>query len=133
MVGRCRFAGGLVALFVRHPFPIDETRYLAVAWEMHWRDVWLMPLLEGEPYVQKPPLLFWLIRLGWLVFDVNAWWPRLLIVFFALGVLWAVAALMRRLTLRSSEKLEQGVPKVPAVPWGNRCVPLLRRGWLLRH
>ncbi|HCO78130.1 MAG TPA: hypothetical protein PKI22_01075 [Hydrogenophilus thermoluteolus] len=110
--------GGLVALFVRHPFPIDETRYLAVAWEMHWRDVWLMPLLEGEPYVQKPPLLFWLIRLGWLVFDVNAWWPRLLIVFFALGVLWAVAALMRRLTVRSSEKLEQGVPKVPAVPWG---------------
>lgn len=90
-------AGGGLALLLRHPFPIDETRYLAVAWEMHWRELWLMPALDGEPYAQKPPLLFWLIRLGWLLFGVNELWPRLLILLFAVGTLWGVARLQREL------------------------------------
>ncbi|MFN3534851.1 MAG: ArnT family glycosyltransferase [Desulfatiglandales bacterium] len=66
----------------RPPWPIDETRYLSVAWEM-WREgsFWV-PKLNGLPYSHKPPLLFWLIHLGWAIFGVNEWWPRLLSFFF---------------------------------------------------
>ena len=68
----------LAALFLRPLWPVDETRYLAVAWEMWFRGDFLVPYLNAEPYSHKPPLLFWLIHAGWAVFGVNEWWPRLL-------------------------------------------------------
>jgi 4-amino-4-deoxy-L-arabinose transferase-like glycosyltransferase len=68
--------------------PIDETRYMAVAWEMWLRHDLLVPHLNGETYAHKPPLLFWLINLGWWLFGVNEWWPRLIPGLFALGSLW---------------------------------------------
>ena len=61
----------------RPVLPVDETRYLTVAWEMWLRGDFLVPYINGEPYSHKPPLLFWLIHLGWAVFGVNDWWPRL--------------------------------------------------------
>jgi len=68
--------------------PIDETRYIAVAWDMWLRQDLLVPHLNGETYAHKPPLLFWLINLGWWLFGVNEWWPRLVPGLFALGSLW---------------------------------------------
>jgi 4-amino-4-deoxy-L-arabinose transferase-like glycosyltransferase len=77
----------LVALVLRPPLPVDETRYLAVAWDM-WRDGhYLVPHLHGEPYSHKPPLLFWLMTAGWHVFGVNDWWPRLVAPLFGLASL----------------------------------------------
>ena len=73
-------------------FPVDETRYLTVAWEMH-HGSWILPTLNGEPYSHKPPLLFWLINLVWLAFDPSAWSARLVCVISALIVL----ALTRKL------------------------------------
>lgn len=55
--------------------PIDETRYATVAWEMWLRRDFVVLWLNGEPYGHKPPLLFWLVNVGWAVFGVNAWWP----------------------------------------------------------
>ncbi|NQU55596.1 MAG: glycosyltransferase family 39 protein, partial [Rhodospirillales bacterium] len=80
------------------PFlPVDETRYLAVAWEM-WRDGnFLVPHLNGEPYSHKPPLLFWLMHAGWAVFGVNEWWPRLVAPLFGLASLFLTSSLARRL------------------------------------
>lgn len=67
-----------VSLLLRPAYPLDETRYLAVAWEM-WRDGnFLLPHLNAEPYADKPPLLFWLWHAGWSLAGVNEWWPRLL-------------------------------------------------------
>jgi 4-amino-4-deoxy-L-arabinose transferase-like glycosyltransferase len=57
--------------------PIDETRYLAVAWEMRQRMDFLVPHLNGALYSQKPPLLFWLINVGWLVAGLHVWAVRL--------------------------------------------------------
>ena len=65
-------------IFFRNPIPIDETRYLSVAWEMWLRNDFLVPYLNGQPYSHKPPLLFWLFQAGWTVFGVNEWWPRLI-------------------------------------------------------
>lgn len=86
-----------VMLVVRPALPLDETRYLAVAWEMWWRESFAVPYLNGEYYDGKPPLFFWLMQLGWWAFGVNEWWPRLLAPVFGLGTLALVRALARRL------------------------------------
>ncbi|TIM05057.1 hypothetical protein [Mesorhizobium sp.] len=54
----------IVSAIFRPILPIDETRYLAVAWEMFSRQDFLVPTLNFEPYFHKPPLLFWLIDLA---------------------------------------------------------------------
>jgi len=87
-------AGGL---FSRPAWPIDETRYLSVAWEMWQRGDLLVPHLNGLPYSDKPPLLFWLMQAGWHVFGVNQWWPRLVPSLFALASLFLCARLARQL------------------------------------
>jgi len=72
-------------IFFRNPIPIDETRYLSVAWEMWLRGDFLVPYLNGHTYSHKPPLLFWLFQSGWTIFGVNEWWPRLVGPLCALG------------------------------------------------
>lgn len=88
-------AGAMLAL--RPALPIDETRYLAVGWEMWWRESWAVPYLNGGYYDGKPPLLFWLMHAGWAMFGVNEWWPRLLPAMFGAGQLALTAAVARRL------------------------------------
>ncbi|TAK38562.1 MAG: glycosyltransferase family 39 protein [Betaproteobacteria bacterium] len=83
----------VASIWLRPLWPVDETRYASVAWEMWLRGDLLVPYVNGEPYSHKPPLLFWLMHLGWAVFGVNDWWPRLVGPFCALGVL----ALQQRL------------------------------------
>ncbi|MCC7250485.1 glycosyltransferase family 39 protein [Hyphomicrobium sp.] len=58
-------------------FPVDETRYLTVAWEMRITGNWSLPTLNFEPYSHKPPLLFWLINASWSVLGVAVWPARL--------------------------------------------------------
>jgi len=77
----------VVSLLSRYYIPIDETRYVTVAWNMWIRGDFLVPYLNDYPYAHKPPLLFWLIHIGWVVFGVNDWWPRLVPSFFALASL----------------------------------------------
>lgn len=68
----------LASLFGRPDIPIDETRYVSVAWEAWQSGDWLIMHMNDQPYHHKPPLLFWLIGMGWSVFGVNDWWPRLI-------------------------------------------------------
>jgi 4-amino-4-deoxy-L-arabinose transferase-like glycosyltransferase len=67
----------VASIWLRPLWPVDETRYASVAWEMWLRGDFLVPYINGEPYSHKPPLLFWLIQLGWGLFGVNDWWPRM--------------------------------------------------------
>lgn len=78
------------------PMPIDETRYLAVAWEMRHGGDWLVPHLNGELYSQKPPLLFWLINAGWSIAGLNGWSARLV----TLGCSLLSLGLLRTIALR---------------------------------
>jgi 4-amino-4-deoxy-L-arabinose transferase-like glycosyltransferase len=87
----------LVALSVRPLTPIDETRYVSVAWEMWLKDEYLVLFKNGETYSHKPPLLFWLYNLGWAVFGLNEWWPRLVSPLFSLGGLLLTLSIARRL------------------------------------
>ena len=72
-------------LMMRPLWPIIETRYVSVAWEMWLRHDFLVPYLNGVPYSHKPPLLFWMIQAGWWLFGVNSWWPRLVPSIFTFG------------------------------------------------
>jgi len=85
------------ALYARPLLPVDETRYAAVAWEMWQRGDFLVPHLNGELYSHKPPLLFWLMQLTWLLFGVNDWSLRLVSPLFALGTVYLSAAMARLL------------------------------------
>lgn len=87
----------LAMLLILPPVPIDQTRYLSVAWEM-WQNhnIWV-PHVNGHSYDGKPPLLFWLIDLGWLVFGVSSWWARLVAPLFGLAGLFLTATLARRI------------------------------------
>jgi len=87
----------LLALYARPLTPIDETRYISVAWEMWQRNEYLVLFKNGAPYSHKPPLLFWLINLGWAVTGVNEWWPRLISPLFSLGALLLTLSIGRRL------------------------------------
>lgn len=85
----------LLGLACRPYLPIDETRYVSVAWEMWLRGDFLVPFKNGEPYSHKPPLLFWVFHAGWAVFGVNEWWPRMvspLFSFLSLALTWRIAA-----------------------------------------
>lgn len=84
----------LAAIVFRPLLPIDETRYMSVAWEMRLHDGWLDPLtMNFEPYHHKPPLLFWLINLSWGVFGVSRWAGLIPVVVFA-GIAAALTGLL---------------------------------------
>jgi 4-amino-4-deoxy-L-arabinose transferase-like glycosyltransferase len=67
-----------LSLWLRPLVPPVETRYINVAWEMWSQGHFLVPVLNGASYSDKPPLFFWLIHIGWAAFGVNEWWPRVL-------------------------------------------------------
>lgn len=85
------FALALAALsaailpLLRPVLPVDETRYLSVAWEMHRDHSYIVPHLNGAIYAHKPPLLFWLINLIWSITGVSEVAARLVAPVF--GVL----------------------------------------------
>jgi len=97
------------SLLSRPPLPVDETRYLSVAWEMWFNKQFLVPLSNGLPYSHKPPLLFWLIDLGWWFFGVNQWTARLTAPLFGLGSILITMGLAKMLW-PENEKIRQTIP-----------------------
>lgn len=77
----------MIGIYFRPIMIIDETRYVSVAWEMWDKGSFLVPLINGEPYHHKPPLLFWLFHLDWLIFGVNDLSIRFIPMLFGLGTL----------------------------------------------
>lgn len=92
------FGALLIAAALLLPaFPVDETRYLTVAWEMRATGSWSLPTLNFEPYSHKPPLLFWLINASWSAFGLGVWQARLVGVGATVVVLVLTHGLDRRL------------------------------------
>ncbi len=65
-----------VALLSRPLLPIDETRYVSVAWEAYATGDLLVSHINGATYAHKPPLLFWWINAFWAIFGVSDWAAR---------------------------------------------------------
>ena len=62
-------------------FEPDEGRYAEIPREMLQRGEWVVPYLQGEPYFDKPPLLYWLMAASFSVAGPTAaaarLWPAL--------------------------------------------------------
>jgi 4-amino-4-deoxy-L-arabinose transferase-like glycosyltransferase len=58
-------------------FEPDESRYAQIPREMLARGDLVTPTLQGEPYLDKPPLLYWLVMASYSAFGVHAWAARL--------------------------------------------------------
>jgi 4-amino-4-deoxy-L-arabinose transferase-like glycosyltransferase len=58
-------------------FEPDEGRYAEIPREMLARGEWVVPYLQGQPYLDKPPLLYWLVIGSYRLFGVHDWAARL--------------------------------------------------------
>lgn len=54
----------------------DEGFFAATAAEMHHRNEWIVPWYNGEVFAHKPPLMYWVMRLGFYAFGENEWGAR---------------------------------------------------------
>lgn len=88
----------LLAPAIRPFLPVDETRYLSVAWEMHLSGDPFHLTMNGAAYSHKPPLLFWLINLVWWMTGPSELAARLVGPLAAVAVLGLTGLLARRLS-----------------------------------
>jgi 4-amino-4-deoxy-L-arabinose transferase-like glycosyltransferase len=58
-------------------FEPDEGRYAEIPREMLIRGEWVVPYLQGEPYLDKPPLMYWLVMGSYRLLGVHDWSARL--------------------------------------------------------
>lgn len=98
----------LMAVLFRPLLPIDETRYLTVAWEMFLRHDWFAPLtMNGEPYHHKPPLLFWLINAVWAITGPSRWAATIPPVAAGIACIFLTRALAHTLFTNDREMVEK--------------------------
>ncbi len=70
----------LLFLFVKLGMPLldpDEGLYASIAQEMLSRGDWVIPHVNGLPYLEKPPLYFWLTALTFRLVGPTEWAVRL--------------------------------------------------------
>src|SRR3989442_14785610 len=75
-------------LFVKLGMPFldpDEGLYATIAQAMLRGGDWVVPRVNGLPYIEKPPLYFWLTALTFWVFGPSEWATRLWSALATLG------------------------------------------------
>lgn len=90
---------GAVNFFLLGRLPLanpDEPRYAQIPREMMAAGDWVLGRLNGIPYLEKPPLVYWAVGLCHRLFGSGEWSMRLTPVLFGLaGVLLTYAAARR--------------------------------------
>jgi 4-amino-4-deoxy-L-arabinose transferase-like glycosyltransferase len=74
----------------------DEPRYAQIAREMLERHDWVVPILNGKPWLEKPVLYYWQAMLSYSVFGVSDWAARLPVAFDTTAMVFAVYFFARR-------------------------------------
>lgn len=94
----------MLAAGLTHPIQnLNEGLYARVAEEMLERGSWIVPTLDGVPYLEKPPLMYWVTALGFVLFGVSDWSARLASILGSVLMLAAVYAFaLRRLGRRAA-------------------------------
>ncbi len=77
-------------------FEPDESRYAQIPREMLQRGDLVVPTLQGEPYLDKPPLLYWAVMLSYRLLGVHDWAARLVPALALHATILAVYLLGRR-------------------------------------
>ena len=55
----------------------DPLTYACISKDMVQNHHWLSPTLDGEPYLNKPPLYFWLVALSFKLFGISFYTARI--------------------------------------------------------
>ncbi len=63
---------------------VDDARYAEVPRAMAASGDWILPVLDGTPYVEKPPLWYWVDAASYKIFGVSEGAARLPMILFAL-------------------------------------------------
>src|SRR5579859_6581872 len=74
----------------------DEPRYAQIGREMLARHDWIVPTLNGTPWLEKPVLLYWQEMASYKMFGVEDWAARVSSAKFATLLVVAVFFFMRR-------------------------------------
>ncbi len=53
---------------------------------------WVTPRLDGIPYLEKPPLIYWAMAVSYKVFGVHDWAARIPVALSAIALAWLTAA-----------------------------------------
>ncbi len=53
---------------------------------------WVTARLDGVPYLEKPPLIYWMIAVSYKVFGVHDWSARIPVALSAIALCWTTAA-----------------------------------------
>lgn len=69
--------GALIDIAIFGLTDLDEGFYASVSWEMRQRGEYLTPTFQGEPWFEKPPLLYWLMGASMRMFGENTFALRL--------------------------------------------------------
>ncbi|HUR57014.1 MAG TPA: glycosyltransferase family 39 protein [Opitutaceae bacterium] len=91
---------GLVLFFALGRVPLanpDEGRYAQIPREMMAQGDWVTPRLNGIPYFEKPPLVYWTVGASIYAFDSAEWAVRLTPALFGLGGVLLTYAAARRM------------------------------------
>lgn len=88
----------VVALFLffgRLHLPLqepEESRYAEIPRQMLEANSWTIPLLHGQPYYDKPPLLYWLVMISYKMNGIHDWAARLVMSLAGLGTVLVIFA-----------------------------------------
>jgi len=95
----------------------DEGFYSNVALGMLESGDWLVPRLNGDPFIEKPPLHFWGMALGMRVLGVNEWGARSANALWFVGAILLVGAIGARLWGRRTGRLAAIVYATTLLPF----------------
>ena len=84
---------GIALLFCfRFSLPLlepEESRYAELPRQMHENGSWIVPTLDGHAYLDKPPLLYWLVAGTYQLFGVSVFIARIVPSLAAAATVWA--------------------------------------------
>src|SRR5207247_9659331 len=95
----------------------DEPRYAQIAREMLVRHDWITPVLDGRPWLEKPPLYYWQAMLAYSLFGVTDWAARIPSAVDAALMVVTVYLFFRRFR----QSLEVDAALIPASRAGDSC------------
>lgn len=139
LLGAVLFLPGLSTRALWHP---DETRYAEIAREMLVDGDWVVPHLNTVPYLDKPPLLYWLTALAYRAGGVNEAMARVVPVLAAIFTLLCTGVLgtlvgTRGTGVRAAAICATGVLFLGAARWAftdmllTACVTGALTAWFL--
>jgi 4-amino-4-deoxy-L-arabinose transferase-like glycosyltransferase len=74
----------------------DEPRYAQIGREMLARHDWVLPTINGQPWLEKPVLLYWGEIISYRLFGVQDWAARVPSALFAMVLVFAIYAFLLR-------------------------------------